>query len=121
MLLLIWDMFTDRTIKMLAVTATGIYLFPITHYMSSAGYIMTTTNYIYPVIALLFAYEPVVRAMQVRRVTIVLYTLSVLGLIYASNQDQSGVVSIGGFFLIYSYQYQTMVQTASDNDHRACE
>lgn len=100
MLLLIWDMFTDRSVKMLAVTATGICLFPITHYMSSAGYIMTTTNYIYPVIALLFAYEPVVRAIQVRRVSIVHYVLSVLGLIYASNQDQSGVVSIGGFFLI---------------------
>ena len=100
MLLLIWDMFTDRSIKMLAVTATGICLFPITHYMSSAGYIMTTTNYIYPVIALLFAYEPVVRSLQGRRVRIPLYVISVLGLIYASNQDQSGVVSIGGFFII---------------------
>lgn len=100
MLLLIWDMFTDRTIKMLAVTATGICLFPITLYMSSAGYIMTTTNYIYPVIALLLAYVPVVRTMQGRRVYIIHYVLSVLGLIYASNQDQSGVVSIGGFLLI---------------------
>ncbi len=100
MLLLIWDMFTDRSIKMLAVTATCICLFPITHYMSSAGYIMTTTNYIYPVIALLFAYAPVVKTMQGRRVCIIHYVLSILGLIYASNQDQSGVVSIGGFFLI---------------------
>ena len=100
MLLLIWDMFTDRSIKMLAVTATGICLFPITLYMSSAGYIMTTTNYIYPVIALLLAFVPVVRTMQGRRVYIIHYVLSVLGLIYASNQDQSGVVSIGGFLLI---------------------
>lgn len=99
-LLLIWDMFTDRSIKMLAVTAAGVIMFPIVRYMSSAGYIMTSTNYIYTVLALLLAYVPLIRALHARKASVPHYILSVLGLIYASNQDQSGVISIGGFFLI---------------------
>lgn len=99
-LLVIWDLFTDRSVGMLVVTAAGICMFPITHYLSSAGYVMTTANYIYPLLALLIGFAPVIRTIRDRRVHVIHHAAAVLGIIFASNQDQSAVIAIGGFLLI---------------------
>ncbi|MBQ6342118.1 MAG: hypothetical protein IJI41_03225 [Anaerolineaceae bacterium] len=103
LLFLLWYMFTDHTNKMLFLSSVFLVLFPISQYMSSAGYINTTTVYVYTIVGLLLGILPVVMTSHSvhthSRIHTHLYLLSIFGLIYTSNQDQTGIIAIGFFFM----------------------
>ena len=94
----LWTLFTDRTLKMLTVCAVLIVLFPIFSYMESAGFIATSANYFYTIIALLFGISPLVQIFKNKKnIPVFLFVISAIGLIYAANQDQTAVIEIAVF------------------------
>ena len=118
MLMIVWKVFTDGSIRMLIASAIGIILFPVLTYLNSAGYIATTTNYIYPVIALFLAVMPLIYEIKQKTVIKAFYLLSVLGILYAANQDQTALVAIGVFLLTGIEYFWLWKQHNEDSDKR---
>lgn len=100
LLILIWRMFTDRSKEMLFICAGNLLLLPIYTLLRSAGYIATSTNYIYTFVALLVGAFPVIKCMRHERCHAAFYLFSLSGIIYTCNQDQMGVLCVGAFFFI---------------------
>lgn len=122
-LYLLWDMFTDRSLKMLIASACAVTMFPVFFYMYSAGFIMTSTNYVYAAAALLLGYRPLMHALEERHTSVPTYILSIVGLIYASNQDQSALIAIGGFLMtgiVFLWKYKRTNNSQSKKMIRLC-
>lgn len=116
LLFLIWHLFTNRTLVMLSVSAVLVILYPINDYLSSAGYIATSTNYFYTIIGLLLGITPLVKSIRNERIHPIACFLSLLGLFYAENQDQTAAVSIGLFFLANVYFFFRWKQKRDKED-----
>ncbi|MDO5131381.1 MAG: hypothetical protein Q4D81_00170 [Eubacteriales bacterium] len=101
----LWSLFTDRSLPMLVVCAMTVVLFPASFLMRSAGFIATSTNYLYTVLGLLLGITPLVRRIRREKTGAPGYILSFLGLLYAGNQDQTAVVAAGAFFLTGLYYF----------------
>ncbi len=98
-LFMLWRLFTDRSVVMLAICAGLEAAFPIFFLMRSAGYIATSANYVYAVAALLLGMAPLVRTIRREGVSVLLFVLSLMGIIFSSNQDQTAMIAIGGFLM----------------------
>ncbi len=100
LLIKLWTLFTDRTLKMLTVCSVLIVLFPVFSFMASAGFIATTTNYIYTIVALLLGITPLIQISKNKpKIHILTFIISVIGLIYASNHEQTAIIGIAVFLI----------------------
>lgn len=100
LLIKLWTLFTDRTPKMLTVCSVLIVLFPVFTFMGSGGFIATTSNYVYTIIALLFAITPLVQISKNKpKIHVLTFIISAIGLVYASNHEQTAVIGIAVFLI----------------------
>lgn len=90
--------FAEVTPLYSAVTCILLLTYP-KYYLQSAGYIMTTTNYIYPVFCLLLVLLPIKLASRKEKNTVFSLTIAVLAaalpVAYATDQDQCAMALIG--------------------------
>jgi|GEM_PF-3963843 len=87
----------DLSTRRLLIICAMLLLFP-QYYLRSAGYIMGSTNYLWPAAAIALALQPVLTGR--RRI------LGLIGALYAANQEQSGAVLIGLLLVISLWQLQ---------------
>ncbi|MBQ2897223.1 MAG: hypothetical protein IJE46_02750 [Clostridia bacterium] len=99
---LISKIFTKNTWFDLLMTCGLILLFPI-NCLNSAGYIATTTNYVYPVLCMLFVAYHLNLCVKKKHIPIVLYIVTFVSILYATNHDQGAVFLIGALFLFLIY------------------
>ena len=85
-----------------------ILLYPI-DYLKSAGYIATTTNYIYPVVCLLMIMFYMKCFYHGERIKPYIYPVLMVAVLYATNHDQSAMVLLGGLFLYLVYGIITKI------------
>lgn len=104
-------LFSKNTVHNTLITCSLILLFPF-NYLSSAGYIATTTNYVYPVLCLLLVAIPFKKRMLGKTVTITNYVISSFAMVYVSNHDQSAMVLIGALVLLLSFSHELKLDSA---------
>ena len=100
---LIAHIFTQKRAKDLCLVMVLMLLFPI-DYMASAGYIATTTNYIYTTMAILIAIIPLKAIAEGKTVTNLQHAGAILAMVYAINHDQAAVVVLLGLLLWFCYE-----------------
>lgn len=96
--LLISACFTRNSCADILLVCTMVLLFP-ADYLNSAGYIATSTNYVYPVACLLGVVYNIYLVRKLKWISWSQYPVNALCILYITNHDQSGVVLIGGLFL----------------------
>lgn len=100
---LIARLFTDNETDQVLAVCMMLLVYPF-GFLWSAGYIATTTNYIYPMLAMLLAVAPCIWDLRRHeKLPWYLYLLSGMGIIYADNQDQYAVALCGFLFLTVIY------------------
>lgn len=84
------------------VSSGLVLLFPF-NYMTSAGYIATSANYLYPILCLLVILLYIKYISEGRKTPKLIYPFVLLAILYATNHDQSAIVILVGlvFYLIY--------------------
>lgn len=92
-------LFTGKKAADIVAVCTLMLLFPF-QYLASAGYVATTTNYIYPVLCLLLAVVPFKKLSEGQPVSRGNHAAAILAMAYISNHDQSAMVLIGGLVLL---------------------
>lgn len=85
--------FKKSDVRSTGIVALCIFLFPFS-YLSSAGYIHTSSNYVYPIACILLALVPIRIAMKNAKVSKLWVVLGCLACVYASNQEQSALLLI---------------------------
>lgn len=97
-------LFTSGRWDEIAMTCMLILLYPI-WYLASAGYIATSTNYLYPILCLLLVALDLKYTAQNNVQKPLWYVSSLLSIGYISNHDQSAMILIGGLglFLLYGF------------------
>ena len=100
---LIVHTFTEDTWQDVLTVCLLIGLFPF-WYMSTAGWVATTTNYLYPLFCLIIVCSFIKRIKIGRHIGVAEYILVGCAVVYATNQDQAAVILVGGLllYLIYS-------------------
>lgn len=86
-------LFTEEDWESHLVVCSLIVLFPY-NYMRSAGYIMTTANYIYTILALLLVFIPIRKIMKGYSVSFLWVPIIGMAIFYAVNHDQTAVALI---------------------------
>ena len=105
---LIARLFTDNETDQVLAVCMMLLVYPF-GFLWSAGYIATTTNYIYPMLAMLLAVAPCIWDLRRHeKLPWYLYLLSGMGIIYADNQDQYAVALCGFLFLTVIYLHTTI-------------
>lgn len=92
---------TKRTWFDAAIISILIYVFPL-NYLESAGYVASSTNYIYPALAVLVVCLFVKLSLS-GKIPLWLQIIPTLSIIYATNQDQYALVLILGLILVVAY------------------
>lgn len=100
--LLIVKTFSDNTWQDVLTTCILISLFPF-WYMSTAGWVATTTNYLYPMLCLLVVASCVKQLANGRLPSIPEYICAACCILYAANQDQAAMIMVGGLLLVLLY------------------
>lgn len=118
LLYLIWDLFTDRSARMMIVCGVAVLLFPFSTYLSSAGFIATTTNYVYTFLGILFGAAPLIKMCRGRKAGIFSYLFAFAGLVYAENQDQTAAIAIGLFLMFGGYYLVRWLRGQKEEDKR---
>lgn len=72
-------------------------------YLNSAGYIASSTNYVYTVAGLLVVQYHLLLVRKQERISHLQYPVIVFCILYITNHDQTAVVLIGGLFLYLIY------------------
>lgn len=95
--------FTDNSFADTLVVSLTVLLFPFS-YLKSAGYIATSTNYIYTLLCMLIAILPIIGYVKYdKKPSFFLYVLITPVIIYLSNQEQYAITLILGLMLYISY------------------
>lgn len=94
--------FTEDTWQDAVTVCLLIGLFPF-WYLSTAGWVATSTNYLYPMLCLLAVASFVKRVSQGKRVRVFQCILAGCATVYATNQDQAAMILIGGLLLYLLY------------------
>lgn len=102
MVLLLSRVFTKNSWLDLLVVCELVLLFPM-GYLTSAGYIASTTNYVYPVACLLEIAYFLSLISHGKHISIIRYPFLLICVLYVTNHDQSGMVLIGGLLLYLIY------------------
>lgn len=100
--MLISRIFTKNNWRHVIVVCGLVLLFPF-NYMSSAGYIATSANYIYPVAAILIVLRYVTYILEDKKVPLLMYPVTLLAILYATNHDQTALVLAVGFLFYAIY------------------
>lgn len=95
-------LFTPNTWKSVLVVCVLILTFP-TEYLVSAGYIATSTNYVYTVLGLLYICVYIRDLDQGSSIRPIRYPLLLLAVLYTSNHDQTAMVLLGGMVLYIAF------------------
>lgn len=95
-------LFTQNSWKNVLSICALILLYP-TEYLISAGYIATSTNYVYTVFSLLYICIYIQDLHKGRSVHPIRYPLILLAILYATNHDQTAMVLLGGMALYIAY------------------
>lgn len=99
---LIVKLFTKNTILDVFIVCCLILSFPF-YYISTAGYICVSTNYVYPTLCILFVASRIKKALENKKLNVADWITSAIAIIYASNQDQSAMCMIGMLLIITLY------------------
>lgn len=91
-------LFGENTVEDTLIIGLLMMLYPFS-YLSSAGYIATSTNYIYPILCLLLIMVPFRQRMLGYEISMKQHVVSVIAILYVSNHDQSAMVLVGGLLL----------------------
>ena len=91
----------ERVLEVM-VTCAMLLAFPM-EILNSAGWIATSTNYVYPVLCLLLALIPAYHVVTGRKTPWYLYPLAVFGVLYVTNHDQYACVIAGGLLVTLLY------------------
>jgi len=83
----------------LTIVCSVVIMYPFT-YLGSAGYIVTSTNYVYTTVCILVAMVPLKTLVKVGRAPVWQCLLGIAATMYASNQEQAAVILISGLTLI---------------------
>ena len=86
------------------MTCALISYFPMS-YLSSAGYVACSTNYFYPVVCILLILLPIKFLMEGKKVPVLTYPFTLLGIVYATNHDQSAIALLVGLLFFIAYHY----------------
>lgn len=108
---LISKIFTPNAWSDLLTVCAMVLLFPM-NYLDSAGYIASSTNYVYPVACLLCVLYLLCRIRKRERIVWLQYPLTVLCILYLTNHDQSAMVLLGGLLLYLLYCIATKAEKA---------
>lgn len=93
------------------IVCTLIGLFPF-WYLSTAGWVATTTNYLYPTLCILIVTLVVKNVLNGRKISVWQYFCAAISVIYAANQDQAAMIIIGELSLVLVY----CIITKADRD-----
>lgn len=100
--ILLGRIFTKNSWQDIILVCALMLLYPV-FYLCSAGYIATTTNYVYPVAGLVEITYHISCVRQRKRIPVAQYIVTLLSVLYVTNHDQSGMVLIGGLLLYLIY------------------
>lgn len=100
--MLISYLFTKNTYKEVLAVCGLILLFPF-DYLSTAGYICVSTNYVYTILGILLILVPIKSTLDGVRVSVWGHIVSLFSIFYVTNHDQTAIVLIGGLFLYLIY------------------
>lgn len=100
--IIITKIFTDEAWMDALVVCAIIGLFPF-WYLSTAGWVATTTNYLYPTLCILVVTLIVKYVLNGCKISVGQCFCAAVSIIYAANQDQAGMIIIGELFLILAY------------------
>lgn len=104
--------FTEGTWQDTLTVCLLLWLFPF-WYLSTAGWIATTANYLYPVLCLLTVIDLLRGMRSGKRIRVWEYLLGGLAIVYAANQDQAAAILIGGLLLYLCYAVFTKADKKS--------
>lgn len=106
--------------QVLPKTTTKTHLFFITVFLiyplsehSSAGWIATTTNYLWPICFLSFSLVLLKKLFSNEKITPLFYVLSLCSGLYAVNQEQSAALYFGSFSLAVAYGFWKKIKVTS--------
>lgn len=85
----------------LCVSAALFFTFPLT-FFNETGWVATTTNYFWVYSLGLIAFYPIAKYLHKEPVSKITYSIGLLSLIYASNQEQMGLL-IFGFLIVFLF------------------
>lgn len=111
---LIINTYTKGSILDVFVVCILIVQFPY-HYMGSAGYIATSTNYLFSLYSLLVIAYLVKQRFNNGRLGIAQWIIMLFNMIYASNHDQSGIAVIIGLLAFVIFLYVNKEKIEYDN------
>ena len=87
------------------ITLIGVSLFLMYPFfdMASAGWIATTLNYLWCFVFAMISFIPLINEINGKKTNVFVYIISILSLIYATNQEQSCLLILGinALYLIY--------------------
>lgn len=95
------------------VIGTGISLLVPAASMNNAGWMATTTNYVWVMAAGLLSIWPIMNYVRGKKIPVVSYCVSLIFLIYATNQEQMVVIMLASVIVlaavIYTYKKNLFV------------
>lgn len=91
--MLVYLLDSKEKIENVIAVCLCLLLFPF-EYLSSAGYVHTSTNYVYTTACIISSMIPIKKVMDKRKVSGLCIAGGVFAAIYASNQEQSAILMI---------------------------
>lgn len=99
---LIEAIFCNHTIKMKILCCIGTLIYPLID-MSSAGWMVTTINYYWPLGAILINLYYLKKANNLIKLKWYEYIISSIALLFAANQEQGFAILLGTYFFYIIY------------------
>lgn len=91
-----------RSINVLLITIVSVIAMP-NRFVFEPGWVADTGNYLWPITFALFAFFPFYQKLTKQKINPYSYVLSLLALIFASNQEQVGICVFALMILIIGY------------------
>ena len=95
-------LFTDKTPQSVLLTCALVMIFPL-WYLGTAGYIATSTNYLYPLAGLLLIACQLKALCKGQKLPPYRHFLLLPVMAYLLNQDQAACILVGGLLLLLLY------------------
>lgn len=99
---LLAHLFTDKTPQAVLLTCGLVMAFPL-WYLCSAGYIASSTNYLYPLAGILLIACSLKAVCSGQEVPLYRHLLRLPVMAYLLNQDQAACILVGGLLLLWLY------------------
>lgn len=99
---LLAHLFTDKTPQAVLITCGLVMAYPL-WYLRSAGYIASSTNYLYPLVGILLIACSLKAVCNGQKVPFSRHLLLLPVMAYLLNQDQAACILVGGLLLLWLY------------------